>query len=235
MVHPVVLALKYVVLKDNSIAYQVDYMWSEDNRSLCFECIEKKIPAGRKRILNEIYACYEAETEFRKIQDSEKGGWVPIDSTFPETYSRFEQKYKNIAKECLFCDKDPKKGLPYFRPLVIDRVESGKRPSLCGSYQCSHLERGMTSFNICFEDFRKNFPRCFETLSKDLLGTRDKDSKLEPNTIYLPKGYRQAMEGKKQKLDWIIESTTDFVVFRKKLGCEKERGSGSCKIQIKDP
>jgi hypothetical protein len=174
LVHPVVRALIYVPSKSlKRPSYEMEYMMSQANRSLCFECVEEKLPKGRKSRLNQIYECYKAETEYKKIKDKHAGKWVPIsDSSQSDAFHDLERKFIALEENCLFCGGDVEKwNKPFFYALAIDKVYSSK--NLSGlfqgtNYSFSSLEVGDTYLKFCFDDFRKHFPANFEQLSYDM-------------------------------------------------------------------
>jgi hypothetical protein len=174
LVHPNVLSFIYSpqLLDDKRVFYKIEYLMSQENRSLCFECIENRISEDRKStILKPIYESYRAETEFFEIENRQKGKFISVsDQSWSDALKKYEDLNKNIPATCIFCDCDTKNGKPFFTAIVIDKAKSSKNTGFTGNYQFSNIEKGMTCFNICFDDMTKNFPKTFEQLGYDLLG-----------------------------------------------------------------
>jgi hypothetical protein len=191
MVHPIVKSMIYVPKKLKIQNYSLEYIMAPQNRSLCFSCIERKLPDNRKEILNRIYECYKAETAYEEIKASNKGKWSsdPTYRDSSEALEDLEKKFNLLEKNCLFCGEDVhKENKPYFHAWTIEKVYSSK--NLSGlfqrtNYSFSDFETGQTHIKFCFEDFKKNFPRNFEQLGYDMLGKNAPNNKKISNELYL--------------------------------------------------
>ena len=203
MVHPVVMALAYLPTKDG-VSYKSAYLRARENASLCFRCIDNKLPPERREALKKIYTAYEEETRFGALQEEQKGKWQGPDEPrhWLKAYKKFKRSLGKLEKGCLFCSSDVQTGKPFFNARVIDRVYSGKHLSgftipdltLGHNYSCSNLREGQTSFKVCFDDFRINFPNTFAMLSYLLTGEENPDVEPVRDTLYLSPEFEEAFE-----------------------------------------
>lgn len=208
MVHPIVMALAYLPTSQG-LSYQASYLWASQNLSLCFSCIEEKLPEERKSSLIKVYQAYEDETRLGEIKDQLVGRWVGAREARPwsEAYDKAEASFNALEKECLFCGANVRNGKPYFTAKVIDRVYSRKNlsgipiPGISGmsNYSWSNMKKGRTFVNFCFDDFRQHFFPLFEGLSHTLTGNRNPNLKPGMNEIYLSPEFEQAFEGQTGK------------------------------------
>jgi len=203
LVYPNLQALIY--LPENS--YKIAYLQSKHNRSLCFACIEGKLPEQRKGILKAVYDCYEAETNSERIEEEQKGKWIsgPEHSKYADALRKFVEKKKTLISECLFCGNDVKNGKPFFTAVVIDRVKSTKHKSIYGSYSWSNLETGSTYLRICFDHFKEYFPRSFKQLSYDMLGEENPNFNHAQNELYISPSFEKALEKEGKSIDELID------------------------------
>lgn len=171
IVHPIVPALIYVPLSKEIAKpdYKMAHVEAPDSRSLCFQCIENGFSQEKKEALSSVYECFEAEMSLREIEERQKGRLIPLSqlSENVKASEDLEKVFQAVRDNCLYCGEDPK--ATYFTAKVIDRVGSSQHLTGFGSYSWSNLKKSATRFNICFEDFMNNFPRCFEQLSYDML------------------------------------------------------------------
>lgn len=198
MVHPVVPSLIYVP-SQKRIDYKLSYIFTPANRSLCFECIENKLPNENKQtVLRGIYDCYEAEMEHKKIDESIKGQLIsvgdPLNVKEMEALKKCDELSKKVTPDCIFCSGNVRNGKPFFLAATIDRVYSSKNLTLGTNYSWSDMKTGYTSFRICFDDFRKHFPRCFEQLSYDMLEERNPNIDMGPSEFYISPEFEKALK-----------------------------------------
>lgn len=220
LVYPNLLSLVYVPSGNKEkLEYRLSYQESKANRSLCFECIDSKSP--EKEILKTIYAAYEAETRFKRVEESQKGKLVSCsDNSWSDAYDEFKSQHSKLKPVCIFCKKTAENGKPFFRAVVIDRVRSAKHISLVGSYSFSNLENGMTNFKICYEDFRSNFPRGYEQLSYDMLGKDNPNFQLGESELHISPEFEKALQeetGKNVKdlIKELVDAGGDLKIIRR--------------------
>lgn len=180
MVHPVVMSIVY----DKEDKPHFRYLEVRENRSLCLECVEKKMPDERKTILKPIYEAYGAETEYRSLEEEfhaqsrECGGiYFPSDEkneAHRSALERFVEKSKQIEKECIYCGHGLGFGIKsnsHFIAAGLDKAYSMQNTSpFWGSYQWSNMREGGVAFKICYSDFSEKFPNAFEQLISGMLG-----------------------------------------------------------------
>ena len=152
------------------------YTESKQNRSLCFECIEKNL---KDTDLKKVYDCFESEMAYYEFNESFKNNWMSSSEFGVKTdyMNKFHDKYKNLEEKCIFCSNDVHNGMPYYTGRVVDRIKTVKNFS--GTYSFMSLDIGSTYFNICFDDFKKNFPKVMEMINKDLLEDRIEEKKVK--------------------------------------------------------
>ena len=151
--------------------------------------------------LKKVYAAYEAETEYRRIEEEQRGQWITIEDDDPsmKAMKKFDSKLKNISSGCISCNSDFGKGQTYFSAYAIDKVRSGALSSF-GSYQWSCVEPGSTSFQLCFDDFRKGFPKTFKDFSHSMLGEEPEPCNQHMNELHLSAEFLEAMGGSGEKM-----------------------------------
>jgi hypothetical protein len=215
MVYPVVLSMIWAddepSQADNQ-QWELYYVTAPHNISLCFRCIIGKLPKGQSR-LDRVCEAYEAETTYCRAKVSEKGKWLSAEEwTTPELFHSWEEKQKLIPHaQCLFCEQAIADGKsPYFTARVIDKVYSEQHStSFFGrNYSWTDLKTGMTSFEICFVCFRKNFPLTFQILGHGLRGTKPQGGAAAPKSeIYLTSQFIEALqrEAGEEKAQEILE------------------------------
>jgi hypothetical protein len=209
LVYPSLLSFIYLPSKDEKQEHTIGYVLSQSNRSICFECIEKGMPKAKKQVMKEIYDCYDAETVYRQIEDSQKGGFIrSSDNSSYAALMEYKKKKDTIPSGCIYCGSDVKNGLPYFNAVVLDRIESCKHKSMYGSYSWSNLEKGWTQFNICFQHFRDNFPKSFADLSCELQNKVNPDFK-PMHDLYISPEFEEAMQKEGKGIDSLIEEMKD--------------------------
>lgn len=174
MVFPNVLSLIWVA-EELEPKWSIHYVQPYVDLSLCFECIAKEVPEERQNVLGAVYSAYEAEINYRRNEEAEKGKMLSGEDLGrgPRLFDEWEAKAKAIPyHECIFCGtKLPDDKTPYFTAKVIDKVYSEKNLSWFNTnYSWSNMEIGMTRFNICFKCLKDKFPRLFEDLSYTLRG-----------------------------------------------------------------
>jgi len=216
LVHPSVMSLIYV--PGETLEYQLGYLYAEQNRSVCFQCIENALPKERRGELRALYVCYEAEMQWRQANveaEASLKGFVPLNHPLVEARMRAYEKYKklsdSVAQDCLFCGKAVETGSPFFTARAIDKSYSGQHLSGLGvpeNYSWTNLKEGFTKFRICFEDFRRKFPRAFEQLSYDLLG-KDNPGVQPQATFVITPAFEDAAEAKGVCIDDLITRLGD--------------------------
>jgi len=174
MVFPNILSFIWVA-EESEPKWSIHYVQPYVNLSLCFKCIAKEVPGERQNILNAVYSAYEAEINYCRNKESEKGKMLSGKDL--ERGSRLFDEWETKAKmisyhECIFCGtKLPDNKTPYFTARVIDKVYSEKNLSWFNTnYSWSNMKTGIICFNICFKCLKDKFPRLFEELSYTLRG-----------------------------------------------------------------
>lgn len=195
LVYPVVHSIVYVPM-DGGTSYELTYLKAPDNLAVCFECFEKGIGEKESSVLKSIYKAYELENDFEIFEEERK--LRGLDSNGMESWSKAFNEYKKasdaIRPGCLFCGDDVRNGNPFFIAMVINKVYSSKHLTFGTNYSWSNMKEGMTGFEICFEDFRKQLPRTFEQLSYSMLGRRNPSQKIEPGELYVSPEVEKAFE-----------------------------------------
>jgi len=230
-VKPVLMSLVY--LSDKEGEYDLSYLATPAGMSLCFECIEGKLPEGRMPALKSVYEAYEAETASREIEEEQKGRWVAgkelglkLDAD-----KRLEKRLKTLERDCLFCDTDVENGLPFFLGNVLDKVYSEQHLTFGANYSWSENETGSTGFRMCFNDFRQHFPKLFEEFSYMLRGKPNPNLKLPPSTLNISPEFEEALERDGKSIDeWINElakkgNVDNLMIIRRERRGKKGRES----------
>jgi hypothetical protein len=219
LVYPAVSGLVYLPTKEG-ISYKIKYVYPDVSTSLCFKCIDSKVPQERREVLEKVYASYRTETFFKAYQESERGKLVDCkESKWSEFYDRFKDGLSKLEKDCLFCGDNIENGNPFFIGRVIDKVSSSKNLTFGVNYSCSNMKMGSTFFRICFDDLRKNFPRVFENLSFSLSGEKNLNFSTKQNEIYIDKELEEAYEretGKKfdEVVRALIQGSDNLLIVR---------------------
>lgn len=210
IVHPFVPAMVWLPDQIPQIGQTLAYVEAPDNLSLCFECIEKQLPAERHPLLENIYSAYSKETEYESIRQSLMGKWLrPEDDDQIDRESALWKELESIGKlpfikACLSCGIELPKNLePYFVARTIDKAYSQKHLThFFGetNYSFSNLETGRTSFRFCFSCTKENFPHIHEDLSYMLRGINKRSpGKKTKNEIYLSASFLQALRDSNPK------------------------------------
>lgn len=198
IVHPCVLSLIYVPLDDGT-GYRMGYVEAPQNGSLCFECIERAMPKDRKPTLDLVYSAFEAEKEFRTIDENQMGRLLPASDikSLNNAYDKFKKRMETIESGCVLCGNDVENGKPFFVARVIDGAYSEKHLSglfTKTNYSWSNVKPGLISFGVCFDNFRTHFPFLFERLSYELRGEDNPDSNPNLNEIYISPEFEDALK-----------------------------------------
>ena len=225
-VQPHVKSLVYI--PSETLKYKIVYLQSQESRSLCFNCIDSKLPEQRKPVLKAIYDCYESETEFQEAEQAvlkvqEEKGMISfndplMDKKF-EAYEFFIKMQKKVSRECIFCGNTPENGKPFFTAVAIDRAYS--RQQLSGlfvhdNYSFTNIRTGRTNFRICFDDFSSYFPNSFKQLSCDLIG--EENPARQSNELYISKEFEEAVEAAGESIDDLVSNFPGVIVIREKAG-----------------
>jgi hypothetical protein len=213
LVHPIVQSLVYLPNVAQGVSYELTYMQSYANRSLCFSCIEKALPEDRLHMLSVVYESFLAEAAMYDAKERIPEGLVsfadPLVVKEHELYTLFKLKKAQIASECIFCGENPRgKGEPYFSAQVIDRNKSSKNLTPWGNslnYSLCSVDTGSVSFNICYADFMKHFPDNFRQLSFDMRGKRDPEQQPKGSEIYIAPEIEAEMQKNGMTLDKLVE------------------------------
>jgi len=203
LVHPSLISLVYVPGTD---AFKLRYTQSTQDQSLCFQCVEEKVPTNRLDILKSIYRCYELERKNKSFEGKWLSGAEMTESH--DILDQYIQALETLEANCLFCGNDVERGLPYFTAKTIDRLASSRGLSTFGSYSFSNVTNGTTSFKLCFNDFRLAFPNSFRKLGFDLLGERDESTKTV-SSFEIGAGFEDLLKKEGVSLDEIIDSLAD--------------------------
>jgi hypothetical protein len=186
------------------------YVESDENIAICFECIEKHVPEGRKEVMRQIYSLFELEmlrTPLQKLKEA-----TLLDSESSSTLDSINQKIaaigKTLTNNCLFTGVPIGTGLPYFTANAIDRERSDKGSGFFGpTYQITGtILESPLKIPISFNAFREAFPETFENLRCALLKIENPNARQWPIDIHLAPGVKEALEMETGKpLDTIIE------------------------------
>jgi len=212
MVHPVVMALAYLPTKEG-LSYQLSPLFASQNSALCFECIEKKLPQARLSALRQSYNLFVVETSLRRAEQAAKGKFFKAGDLALENISQLREEFLRQCnlreKTCLFCERDMKGGIPFFSAVSIDKAYSEKNLSgiflPLGNYSWSNMQEGTKLFQMCFDDFRANFPITFEQLSYSLTGERNPNPEARSNELYVSPEFEQEMKKEGKTLDEFLE------------------------------
>lgn len=193
LVYPNVLSMVWVPEDLAKIGWSLVYDESKIWSSLCFECVESKVPTDRHKSLEYIYEVYETETKHDEIRESQKGRFIGGEELGLgcDAWDKFQAKISKINfEECLICGGQIRKGRrPFFAARTLNRVYCRKHLSglsiLGTNYSWSHLKTGITSFRFCFDCFQL-FPNCFRALSYNLRREVDpQQTKLAGAELYI--------------------------------------------------
>jgi hypothetical protein len=137
---------------------------------------------------------------FRMVEKEQEGRWIDNNGSkrWVDAYDKFKALSEKLTQNCIFCDSDAKNGRPFFKANVIDRVYSSQHLgglffSGNGNYSWSNMKTGSTGFRVCFDDFRKHFPRTFEQFSYNMLGEKNPNLKHRQSELFIDPGVEQAI------------------------------------------
>jgi len=166
---------------DNNLQFHLRHTLTQQNRSLCFRCIDDACSPDGLMVLHKVYECYIAEIKYKELDAYFHGKWIQGDEDREKIEAReiYLGLLEALPITCLHCGNDfHQPDLPYLQAQVFDRLAC--KDHLGGlpgekNYQWSFLREGETFIMFCFGCFRKHFPRTFEYLGNDLSGIDKKE------------------------------------------------------------
>lgn len=180
MVRPIVLALIWDPDYSNKHGWVLRHVLADNRIALCFECLEKKIPSKQMPLLAHVYKTLDCEMQKELIdQDMNKlleKGIMPNSDSQTTAHKNFYNLLDQInPRECLLCESriSVEQKLPAFRAIAFNRVKSShglKFAPWGATYQLTNHALAHTSFLLCFECLRQNFPKLFTNLSLNIMG-----------------------------------------------------------------
>ena len=218
-ISPNLISLVPIPQIGESIEYALRYTEQKINRSLCFECLDRKIPDERRKALQAVYDSYEAETEFEMFdEESMRGRMIELGGREDTKSRRLDAEYRRrlevLSMDCIFCGEDVENGEPFFRARVIDKVYS--RNHLSGSswvgtnYSFSNIRTGSTSLRFCYRDLSRHFPEVTKRLSYDIMGQKDASEK-GVFELYIDPSFEAAVEEQGGDIGEMIRDLTKGV------------------------
>ena len=198
IVYPVLQSLIYLPTQEG-IGYKIGYLVAPNGIALCFKCVEGELLKERRvTAIEPIYDCYETEMNFRMVKKEQERRWSDATDSkrWLSAYNKFKTLSKKLTRNCIFCDSDVKSGRPFFIANAIDRIYSSQHLSgifVLNNYSWSDIKTGLTKFRVCFDDFRKHFPRTFEQLSYDTLGEKNPNLKQRQSELIIDPSFEKKL------------------------------------------
>ena len=196
LLYPQILGLVYVPYEDPKIppSYTMQYVPTEVNRSLCFNCLDRSATKDELKNLEKLYSILTAEVKYLDISELEKGRFIPVGESQSERYYDLYNSLLDGLVEPLLGTSPLGEGLPYFLAKPLDPVTSATNRSGTYGITHGHLHTLQTKFVIQYDVLQERFPRVHRMLSAELGGAPFTKDLKPTSSLYMSPEFVEAIE-----------------------------------------